>query len=373
MLRLAWRYLIDDRVRLSVTLVGVTFAVVLMLVQRGFYLAFLESVSAVIDHCPADVWIVSKNALNNATARPFSEEEIYRVKGTPGIAWAERMVFGIGNLKLKDGANQWAQVIGFNPQSGVGGPWEILQGKVADLKKPGTYFIDESSLAQIPGLKVGDALENMDQRMEVVGLSRGLRSYTTYPTLFASVRTVQEQCPGLDERLNYVVAKFAGGADRETTLRRLRRLRNCDVYTREAFSDKVRAYWAGKTGIGVGITVTIAIGFLVGLVVVAQTMYAATMERLREYATLKSLGASNLSISGMIWLQALLVALAGYALGAAVTLVVKSGQFGHLMALELPPSMLAGTLVGTIVLCLGASMLSVVRVMRVDPALVFKA
>jgi putative ABC transport system permease protein len=370
---IAWQNLVHDRARLWISLVGVTFAVFLMLLQSGIYFGFVNSASSVIDNCPADLWIVSANTVNFESGWVFPEEEIASVKGTPGIRWVERIVHSFGYLKLPDGTGRWAQVVGFNPDTGIGGPWEMVAGSFADLKKPGSYIVDESSVAQLQGLGIGDRLENFENKMEVVGLCRGVKTYTTYPIVFTSWRTAQEQLPFFEGKVNFLVAGLEPGADRDDVVERLSRVERFDVYDAREFSALTRSYWATKTGIGVGIGLTIGLGFIVGLVIVGQTMYAATVERLREYATLKALGAANLQICTIIWVQSVLFGLGGYTVGGTLATLAKAGYSGEAVAVEFPPGLFAVMLAATLVMCLGAAMLSVLRVLRVDPATVFRA
>ncbi|MBI2930641.1 MAG: FtsX-like permease family protein [Planctomycetes bacterium] len=351
---------------------GVMFAVVLMLLQGGIYFGFILSASAVIDHCPADVWIAPAMTVNFESAWLFSEDDLVAIKGTPGILWAEGLIHTFGYLRLPGGEGRWAQIVGFNPDTGIGGPWEMARGSFADLKKPGTYIVDESSLPQLEGVTVGDKMENFNRKMEIVGLSRGAKTYTTYPIMFTSFRTAQT-LPFLEGMTNYVVAKLEDGADPGVTLERLRRFGRFDVLTRDEFTARTRTYWATKTGIGIGIGVTIALGFIVGLVIVGQTMYASTIERIREYATLKALGATNLEVCSIIWAQAALVGAAGCGSGMLVSLLVKATYSGQVVAVYFPVMIFPIMIATTLAMCLGASLLSIRRVLRVDPAMVFRA
>lgn len=371
MIYLGFKNLIHDRGRLTITLVGVTFAVVLMLVQSGIYFGYLNSVSGMVDRCPADLWICAGQTLNADTARAIPEDTVLAVRGTPGIEWADRVILAWAGVQLADGTRTWAQVTGFNPDTGIGGPPEMIEGSVAELRRPGTYVIDEASLPLLPGVKVGDKIEAFGQKIEIVGICRGAKSYNTYAVMFASYRTTQDQLVNLDNRVSFVVAKF-DGSDREVTMERLRRIRHMDIYTRGEFHEKVRDYWESRTGIGLGIGLTMILGFIVGLVIVGQTMYSATVDRLREYATLKAMGASTFEICGAIWTQAVIVGLVGFGLGSAIAMALTLTGTGAIISIDLTPTLFGGIFVATFVMCLGASLLSIAKVLRVDPATVFR-
>jgi putative ABC transport system permease protein len=295
-----------------------------------------------------------------------------RVRGTPGIAWAENLIYSFGHLKLPNGSRQWAHVVGFDPRTGIGGPWEMVQGDIAELTRPGTYVIDRTSLARFHGARIGDRLENFDHEVELIGMSDGARSCTPNPVVFTSFRTAQEHLPLFAQKSNFIVAEFEPGADRAAVLERLARLTNFEVLSKEQFSNRTRRYWATRTGIGIGIGVTIALGFIVGLVFVGQTMYSSTMDRLEEYAALKILGATNLHICAIIWFQACLLAVLGYAIGGGTGFLLQRTYTDQVVSMHIPAGLLFALAIGTIAMCLGASLLSVARVLKVAPSSLFR-
>ncbi len=369
---ISWKNLVNDRLRSVVSLVGVTFAVLLMLLQSAIYLGFIGSASAVIDHCPADLWIVKAATMNFESAPAFSEDAVLRVRGTPGIEWAENLIYSFGQLKLPGGATQWAHVVGFDPRHGVGGPWQMESGSTQELMRSGTIIVDATSLGRIHGSQVGDRLENFQQEVEIVGMSKGTRSCTPNPVVYTSFQTAQQQIPLFQKQTNFVVAKFADGADRDAVMERLRRMRQFDVLYRHEFSRKTQHYWATKTGIGIGNGVTIVLGFIVGLVILGQTMYAATMDRLEEFASLKIMGATNLQICIIIWTQAILMAVGGYLVGVLLGSQLTNLYRDQVVSMRISVPLLVVLGFGTVIMCLAASMLSVAKVLRVSPATLFR-
>ncbi len=123
---------------------------------------------------------------------------------------------------------------------------------------------------------------------------------------------------------------------------RLREIRDVDVYTRDQYSWKTRLYWTWETGIGVGFGLTVLMAIIVGVVIVSQTIYSATIEHLREFGTLKAIGATNRDVYLIILKQALINALIGYGIGLGLTLLAvrTSGATGLVMVI--PPGLMAG-------------------------------
>ena len=163
--------------------------------------------------------------------------------------------------------------------------------------------------------------------------------------------------------------------DREFTLTRTfdapRRL-VFDAYTKPEMSARTRQYWSSRTGVGAGFFTTAIMGVIVGLVVVGQILYNGTLEHLKEYGTLKAMGAANRSIVTVILLQALISAGVGFAAGSVLSFGARAAMKAANLSVALSPELLVITAILTAVMCTAAATLSVLKVLRLDPATVFK-
>jgi len=152
----------------------------------------------------------------------------------------------------------------------------------------------------------------------------------------------------------------------------LRTIEGVDVYRRDEFSRNTRWYWITQTGIGVGFGLTAVLGFLVGAVIVGQTIYASTLEHLREYGTLKALGARNRDLLVVILAQAGLNGLVGYVLGVGLAFAGR-GLYERLgLNLVTSPLLMAAMFAVTLVMCLIAAVLPARKAFNVDPVSVFR-
>jgi putative ABC transport system permease protein len=210
--------------------------------------------------------------------------------------------------------------------------------------------------------------------VRVVGICRGARRITTAPVLFTSYRTAQELNPWIKGQTVFVLVKVAAKADVKAVRDRLARVMNLeDVYTRDEFIAATRRYWTFSTGMGVAFGFTILMGIIVGAVIVSQTIYSATIEHLREFGTLKALGAENRTVYGIILEQAMWSGVIGFLIGAAVNFVVVKLYTGIGQLIIQPWELFAVDFVITITTCIGASLISVRKAMQVDPMEVFRA
>jgi len=374
MVSVARRNLFNDKTRLAITLVGIMFAVVLMTAQIGAYMAFVSNASQLIDNSPADIWITAKNTVNVDSAKPFSENKINKVRETRGVLWIEKIAQTWGLMKLKSGGTESVQIIGFDTESGVGGPWRMKEGNIKDVKVGNSIIIDESSLRRL-GAKLGDKVEIFDKQTEIVGISQGVRSFTTYPIAFTSYKTAKKFSRIMeDNQTTFVLVKLEHGVNANEVVEKLReKMSGVDVYTKEQFSRKTRMYWSIQTGMGLGVGITVFLGFIVGTVVVGQTIYSSTMEHIREFGTLKAIGATNLDIYKIILQQAIINASIGYALGLLFTLLTKNLYERLGVVLILTPKLLIAMFFITSIMCIISSFISIQKAAKVDPVIVFRA
>jgi putative ABC transport system permease protein len=220
---------------------------------------------------------------------------------------------------------------------------------------------------------VGDSVEIMGRRARVVGFTNGIRSFTTSPYIFTSFKNSQNYAQLAENQTIYFLARLQPGASPAAVKAALRqRLPELDVYTNEEMRAKTMNYWVFSTGAGVTTLMGAVLGLLVGIVVVAQTIYSATVDHIREFGTLKAMGASNGNIYTVILTQAGLSGAIGYFIAIAVALLVSRGSQSGDAIILLPPEVAAGALLLALAMGAGASILSIHKATRIDPAMVFR-
>lgn len=370
---LAWRNLVHDKVRLAVTVTGIVFAVVLIVVELGLFLGFTTTTSSLVDRSNADLWIMAPQVPYIEQGVAFSERKLYTVLATPGVAHATKYVTRFSQWQQADGQQSSVQIVGADPDQPLGGPWQIVEGRASDLKTPDNVFIDELYKAKLGVTRVGDIAEIRGHRARVAGFTRGIRSFTTAPYVFTSFKSAQDYAGIGESETIFILVTVAPGADVETVRRELAsRVSDVSVVTTAGFSGMTRFYWMFTTGAGVAVLLAALLGLVVGVVVVAQTIYATTMDHLKEYGTLKAMGATNGYLYRVILEQAVMSAIVGYALGMAVSILVVRGSEQGGAAILLPAWMAFSMLWLTLAMCISAAFVSISKVTRLDPAMVFK-
>ena len=210
-------------------------------------------------------------------------------------------------------------------------------------------------------------------RARVVGFTRGIRAFTTDPYVFTSFRHALDYAPLRDDQTTYILVKTRPGANVNEVRRNiLARVKDVDVLTSAEFSRTTQRYWTLTTGAGIAILLAAVLSLVVGFVVVAQTIYATTMDHLKEFGTLKAMGAPNSYVYKVILIQAAVGAVIGYTLGMIISsFVIRFAQPAGAPIL-MKGWMAISIFLLTLFMCAGAALVSINKVTRLDPAMVFK-
>ena len=371
MVDLASKILWHDKTRFLITVSGVGFAVALVFVRVGLFRGLLSNASVTIDHIDADLWVTARNTPNVDFSNTFPEALVQRVRSVPGVAAADNLIVWFATVALPSGVRENAVIYAVEDFARWGLPWKVLEGDPRDLRRGKYVMLDDSATRRFGAFKVGDYREFLGQRLKVIGRTAEARSFTTNPIAFVDYRVAQSlDRQELKNRTTYVVVKLAPGADKAAVAAEIaRRLPYNNVRGRAEWGDRSRAYWTDNTGLGLNMVMTVFLGCLVGVVVVAQTLYTSTMEHIKEFGTVKAIGGSNLDIYRILGKQAAISAALGFALGAAMAYALRPLMAGIDLKLIISPTMAVGVLLGTLLLCLAASFGTVAKL---DPAIVFR-
>ncbi|HXJ00617.1 MAG TPA: ABC transporter permease [Micropepsaceae bacterium] len=371
--RLAWRNITRDYIRLAIAVVGVGFAVLLMTVQSGLLIGFAITTSSLVDHAQADFWIVPRGAKDVDQAGQMLERQKYLALGVPGVHAVDSLVVRFADWKRHDGGTESVIVVGIDPNRPVLQPWNFIDGATENLGIADGIVIDELYSKKLGISRVGETVEIMNRRARVVGITSRIRTFTQSPYVFTSLKNAKILTGLPDQQTSYLLVRAQPGADKEKILTALQAaVPSADIWTSGGFSWQTRLYWLVTTGSGTALLIAAVLGVIVGVVIVSQTLYSATVERIHEYATIRAMGASNNYLKAIILRQSLLSGTVGYLLGAGVAIWIAWLAEASSAAPALPYSLLALLAVVTLAMCVGASLVSIKKVLHVDAASVFK-
>lgn len=222
-------------------------------------------------------------------------------------------------------------------------------------------------------LQIGDTLELNDKRAIVVGIAQTTRTFQSQPVVYTTYSRAIRYAPRERKLLSFVVVKAKSAEDIPALARRIRENTGMAAYTQQQFKDLTVNYFLKNTGIPINFGISVLLGFIVGAAIAGQTFYNFTLENLRQFGVLKAMGASNWSLLGMILLQAVLVGGIGYGLGVGLTALFGHAMRNTVLAFKFPWQLLLFSGAGVTLICIFAAIISIRKVIKLEPAIVFKS
>jgi putative ABC transport system permease protein len=369
--KLASRNLFHDRLRFVATIIGIVFSIVLVTVQMGLFVSFDRMVTTMIDHAPADLWIVPSGTKCFEDPSLLDERERFRALSISGVREAMPLVIGFAQWKTPAGGTTPVFMIGSDIRTPGLHAWDLIEGSADALEVPGTIAVDQSYLERLGIAGLGDTAEIGDQKVRVVALTKGIRSFTTTPYVFTSIERARSFTSTAPNKLSYLLVRVAPGADVASIQTRLQQVSGAEVLTAGEFASRSRSFWLFGTGAGAALFAGALLGMIVGTVIVAQTLYSSTKDHLNEFATLRAMGSSNRYIHKVIIFQALLSAVIGFGIAALAGWAVVDATAESALPVMMTPLLMVSLFALTVAMCVLSALAAIVQVTRIDPVMVF--
>jgi putative ABC transport system permease protein len=389
MVSIARKTLFQDLMQFLVAQAGIVFSVSLVSVQIGLFYGFTRSSSTIVDHSQADIWVVSSKLQHLDLTLPIPYKHRSEVQKIQGVERAEAFIFQSVVWQQSTHPISPVTVIGFEADSQLFQLSPIVQGQLDTLRQPYKAFLNESDVKSLNIDGIGGVAKIGPQKVEVVGLTQGLRSMVSDPFLFTTVENGSAFIKAVEtgasvsqnpatlaptDDITAVLVRARQGQDLAQLKRRLMdALPDTHVYTRAELSKLTQTYWLNNTGVtfilGLGAVVAIA----VGTVIVSQVLYTSVIRHIGEFATLKAMGASNGFLYRVILEQAFWMAILGYIPGIALCMALGTWTLKtQTIQILVTPASATAVFGLTLTMCSSSAIFAIRKVTALDPALVFK-
>lgn len=365
---IAFRTLLFDRGKLLAGLVGVIFSVVLVNIQGGLFFGLISKASLLVDRSNADIWVGHRGMHNVDFPHDLPARWIDRIRSVPGVREVEPIRIRFSEMSLPGGNFEGVMVVGITKGSSLGRAFEIVEGPADALDHVDAVIVDQCDDAKLHSPAIGELREIGGQRVRVSGKCYGVLSFLVTPYVFTTYDRAAELTESDPSTASYFLVNAETGADAAEICEEIcRRLGDVTAKPAGDFATTSVNFWMTRTGIGLSFGAATLLGLLVGLVMVAQTLYAMVLDRISEFATLKAIGATEREIVVLLGAQSTLVALVGIAVGVFLTIGIREAFSTPRAAIEIPVPLYFASAALVFVICLAASALPYLRVRRVDP------
>jgi putative ABC transport system permease protein len=376
----ALKMLMGNRSKYYAMLFGISFACMLMAQQLSLFVGLMRNTASQIrDIGGADIWVMDPTVQFVDDIKPLSDNDVYRVRSVPGVGWAVRLYKGQARSQFREGNFKQFLLLGLDDATLVGAPAEMLLGRLGDLRRPDAIILDANGWNYLwpkEPFSLGKTFEMNDHRAVVVGICKASPTFQTFPVAYTIyTRAVQFQAQER-RQLSFVLAKAKPGESVPEVCRRIKEQTGLKGVSQNEFAWMTIGYYMRRTGIPVNFGITVALGFIIGAAIAGQTFYLFTLENLKQYGCLKAMGLNNRRIVGMVLIQGLTVGVLGYGIGMGLAAAFEQFLMARIktvppmfyMAWQIP----VAVAVAVALIVLSSALISLRRVLKLEPAAVFK-
>ncbi|TAM79874.1 MAG: FtsX-like permease family protein [Acidobacteria bacterium] len=314
-LKLSYKLLVNDKPKFLALLVGIAFAVFLMMLVTSTFYGILTHSSATVINIGAPIWVMDPSVETPADAIGMPDHVLDVVRSMPEVKYAVPLYSGVALVKLPDGTFQSAMVIGLDDTSLVGRP-ELIDGNIDNIyAENGFIAVDDVAFPKLGNPHIGSELELNDHRCVIVGIAK-VSTSTLFgqPTLYTTYQRAIHYLPNPRYTTSYVLVQPKSPADIAEIKRQVKAL-GYVALTKNEFIGRTAEYYVYHTGVGMNMLIMTVMSFIVGLSISGQTFYTFILENLDRFGALKAIGSKRRDLIGMIFFQAVLTSLTGYGLG----------------------------------------------------------
>ncbi len=373
-LTIAFKLLVNDRTRFMTLIVGITFAVFLMVQVTSLFAGILAKSSSTVNNIGAGFWVIDPAVKNPLNTIPMPDNVLEAVRSINGVKYAVPLYSGVALVKLPGGMYQPATVIGLDDASLVGRP-ELIEGNIEDIYGENAFIVvrdQEYSKLGSPG--IGASFEINDHRGTIVGIAQVASSgLFGIPSLYTTYKRAIQYIPSTRFTIAYVLVEPKNESDIPHIKKEVAAI-GYQGMTNDEFKQRIARFYIFQTGLGTNILMMTLFSFVVGLSISGQTFYAFILENMEKFGALKAIGAKSYELVYMILFQALFAGTIGYGLGVGLcTLLIG-------VAIRKVPSYTAkitysnlGVAFGMVLVIVAvSSYIAVRKVIKVEPFDIFR-
>ena len=373
-LKLAYKLLVNDRAKFTALLVGITFAVFLIIMMTSIFAGVLTRASATVINIGASIWVMDPAVQTVANTIGMPDYILDAVRSVQGVRYAVPLFSGGALVKLEDGTYQSVSVVGLDDASLFGRP-QMEEGNIGSIFAENSFIVvHDSEFPKLGNPRVGTTFELNDHRGVVVGIAKvSTSSLFGVPTLYTTYNRAIQYIPNPRFTISYILVEPKTKKDIPIIQQHVQKLGYLAL-TKNQFEDRISAFYKYQTGVGMNLLLMTVFSFIVGLSISGQTFYTFILENLDKFGALKAIGAKSRELVEMILFQAAFTALTGYGLGVglcALVITLAKARLPDYAAMITYPN-IGMALLMVVVIAAMSSYVGVRKVLRIEPFDIFR-
>lgn len=323
-LKISYKLLVNDKGKFAALLIGITFAVFLMVMMTSMFAGILHRSSATVLNIGAKIWVMDPAVNTPANSIPMPDYVLDAVRSIDGAKYAVPLYSGGAQVRLRSGVYQSVTVIGIDDSSLFGRP-ELIEGQIEDIYAENAFVVvKDAEFRKLDNPRVGTEFELNDHRGVIVGIAKVSSSgLFGVPTLYTTYKRALQYIPSTRFTTAFILVEPKSSVAVPYIKEQVKAL-GYEALTRDEFIHKTSDFYKYQTGVGTNLLIMTVISFIVGLSISGQTFYTFILENLEKFGALKAIGAKGKELVYMILFQATFTSLTGYGLGIGLaTLMIN--------------------------------------------------
>lgn len=373
MFQTAIRFIVYDKPKSLGVLAGIVISIFLVGQQIGIFIFLTNAMKGIVANNNRYIWVVDPKTDD---ANQLANLDLRIGRQAASIEGVERVfpvVITAGAAKFENGKTAGMTIVGAEAPDFVGGPWNLFTASREDMLPEGaivTEYFDNKTYGYI---KEGEYFELNGKKVYNAGFTKGVRGFGGAPYVFTTIERARALGNFPTDKASLFLVKWKPGFSKAQVVANLNRsIPNIRAWDADALAASTVGNILSSSGIALSVGSLVFFAIISGFVIIGLTLYSAAIDRLRDYGTLKAIGAGNGYITRLILLQALLISLLGFGIGFALVQGFRKGIASAGTVFEYPPLMQIGFFLLTLFIALGGSLFAIRKIARLEPAAVFR-
>ena len=373
MLRTAFKFIKYDKAKSFGALAGIIISVFLVGQQAGVFIFLTDAMKSLVANNSGYIWVTDETTTNANQLSPLDIRKGHEIASLPGVERVYPVVVASAGAKFANGAIGGLALIGSEAPGFVGGPWRLYTAKKEAMLPEGAILTDFYDAKALGGLKEGDYFEINGKKVYNAGLTRGVRGFGAGAYAFTTIERARYLTNFSQDKVSFYLVKWKANIAPDSVVGVINRsINGVRAWKAEDLAQTTLTTVLATNGIAASFGSLITFAIISGLVIIGLTLYSAAIDRIKDYGTLKAIGATNRYIRRLILTQAFLFAMAGFVIGR---LLVEGFRFGISQSGTLfyfPTWFEYALFVVTLFISLGGSLFAIRRINSLEPAQVFR-
>ena len=372
MLKIAYRFMVYDKPKLIGALVGVVIATYLIGQQVGVFTFLTNAMRSLADNTKTEMWVVDPYTTNVNALGQIDMRVGREIESIEGVAKVYPVVIAGSSARFQNGKTFGVTIIGSQAPDFVGGPWNLAEGTTSDLFPDGavtTEYFDRKNMGNVVR---GDFFEISGKRVYSAAVTKGVRGFGPV-FVFTTLERARYLGKVPTSKVSAFLLKLEPGTDSIKVRDEInRRIFGVKAWLPKEFAKATQTTILGSSGIAISTYTQVFFAVIIGFVIVGLSLYSSAIDRLKDYATMKAIGANNNYLRKLIITQTLIIAFVGFSIGTFFVEMFRFGisKAGTIFNFTLTTRLTFLTVI--LVVSMTGALFAIRRITKAEPASVFR-